>query len=102
MRLTYAQTGIGQAEGGSTLGGQVEQVQLPVPGIRGTRGLLHARTGDDDACSEVTSSGHRPSPGQVDSPQWIHPDAGRASSTSEHPPAQMRDIVVDVAYVGNR
>ena len=57
---------------------------------------------------EVTNNaGIRPSPGQVDSPpQWIHPDAGKMPKLNQWSVSLQReitrDIVVDVAYVGNR
>ena len=51
--------------------------------------------------------GIRPSPGQVDSPpQWIHPDAGKMPKLNQWSVSLQReitrDLVVDVAYVGNR
>ena len=51
--------------------------------------------------------GIRPSPGQVDSPpQWIHPDAGKMPKLNQWSVSLQReitrDLVIDVAYVGNR
>ena len=63
---------------------------------------------DRDDLFEVTNNaGIRPSPGQVDSPpQWIHPDAGKMPKLNQWSISLQReitrDLVVDVAYVGNR
>ena len=50
--------------------------------------------------------GIRPSPGQIDAPpQWIPPDAGKMPKLNQwsiSPWGDPRDLVVDVAYVGNR
>ena len=108
--LTYAQTGIGQADGGSTLGAggwNTFNFQSPAfgePGALLRTGLVY----DRDALFEVTNNaGIRPSPGQVDSPpQWIHPDAGKMPKLNQWSVSVQReitrDLVVDVAYVGNR
>ena len=108
--ITYAQTGIGQADGGSTLGAggwNTFNFQSPAfgePGALLRTGLVY----DRDALFEVTNNaGIRPSPGQVDSPpQWIHPDAGKMPRLNQWSISLQReitrDLVVDVAYVGNR
>jgi hypothetical protein len=63
---------------------------------------------DRDALFRVNNNpGIRPSPGQVDSPpQWIHPDAGKMPRLNQWSISVQReltrDLVVDVAYVGNR
>ena len=108
--ITYAQTGIGQADGGSTLGAggwNTFNFQSPAfgePGALLRNGLVY----DRDALFQVNNdAGIRPSPGQVDSPpQWIHPDAGKMPKLNQWSVSLQReitrDVVVDVAYVGNR
>ena len=108
--ITYAQTGIGQADGGSTLGAggwNTFNFQSPAfgePGALLRTGLVYNR----DALFRVNNdAGIRPSPGQVDSPpQWIHPDAGKMPMLNQWSVSLQReitrDLVVDVAYVGNR
>ena len=108
--ITYAQTGLGQADGGSTLGAggwNTFNFQSPAygePGALLRTGLVYNR----DALFQVNNdAGIRPSPGQVDSPpQWIHPDAGKMPKLNQWSISLQReitrDVVVDVAYVGNR
>ncbi len=108
--ITYAQTGNGQADGGSLLGAggwNTFNFQSPAfgePGAVLRTGLVY----DRDALFRVNNnSGIRPSPGQVDSPpQWIHPDAGKMPWLNQWSISLQReitrDLVVDVAYVGNR
>jgi hypothetical protein len=108
--ITYAQTGIGQADGGSTLGAggwNTFNFQSPAfgePGAVLRNGLVYNR----DALFQVNNDpGIRPSPGLVDSPpQWIHPDAGKMPKLNQWSVSLQReitrDLVVDVAYVGNR
>ncbi len=108
--ITYAQTGNGQADGGSTLGAggwNTFNFQSPAfgePGAVLRNGLVYNR----DALFQVNNdAGIRPSPGLVDSPpQWIHPDAGKMPKLSQWSVSLQReitrDLVVDVAYVGNR
>ena len=108
--ITYAQTGIGQADGGSTLGAggwNTFNYQSPAfgePGATLRNGLIYNR---DDLFRVTNDAGIRPSPGQVDSPpQWIHPDAGKMPKLNQWSLSLQReitrDLVVDVAYVGNR
>lgn len=108
--ITYAQTGNGQADGGSTLGAggwNTFNYQSPAfgePGAVLRTGLVYNR---DDLFRVNNDPGIRPSPGQVDSPpQWIHPDAGKMPKLNQWSLSVqrevMRDLVVDVAYVGNR
>ena len=101
---------IGQADGGSTLGAggwNTFNFQSPAfgePGALLRTGLVYNR----DALFRVNNdAGIRPSPGQVDSPpQWIHPDAGKMPRLNQWSVSLQReitrDLVVDVAYVGNR
>ncbi|HTG89795.1 MAG TPA: carboxypeptidase regulatory-like domain-containing protein [Vicinamibacterales bacterium] len=108
--ITYAQTGMGQSDGGSTLGAggwntfNFESPAFGEPGALLRDGLRYNR----DALFAVTNNaGIRPSPGQVDSPpQWIHPDAGTMPKLNQWSVSVQReltrDLVVDVAYVGNR
>jgi hypothetical protein len=108
--ITYAQTGIGQADGGSILGAggwNTFNFQSPAfaePGAVLRNGLVY----DRDALFRVNNNaGIRPSPGLVDSPpQWIHPDAGKMPKLYQWSASLQReltrDLVVDVAYVGNR
>ena len=108
--ITYAQTGLGQADGGSTLGAggwNTINFQSPAfgePGALLRTGLVYSR---DDLFRVTNNAGIRPSPGQVDSPpQWIHPDAGKMPKLNQWSISLQReitrDLVVDVAYVGNR
>ena len=108
--ITYAQTGIGQADGGSTLGAggwNTFNFQSPAfgePGALLRTGLVYNR---DDLFKVTNNAGIRPSPGQVDSPpQWIHPDAGKMPMLNQWSVSVQReltrDLVIDVAYVGNR
>ena len=108
--ITYAQTGLGQADGGSTLGAggwNTINFQSPAfgePGAVLRTGLVYSR---DDLFRVTNNAGIRPSPGQVDSPpQWIHPDAGKMPKLNQWSISLQReitrDLVVDVAYVGNR
>ena len=108
--ITYAQTGIGQADGGSTLGAggwNTFNYQPPSFGEAGAflrTGLVYNR---DDLFAVTNNAGIRPSPGQTDSPpQWIHPDAGKMPKLNQWSVSLQReitrDLVVDVAYVGNR
>ena len=108
--ITYAQTGIGQADGGSTLGAggwNTFNFQSPAfgePGALLRTGLVYDR---DDLFEVTNNAGIRPSPGQVDSPpQWIHPDSGKMPRLNQWSISLQReitrDLVVDVAYVGNR
>jgi hypothetical protein len=108
--ITYAQTGLGQADGGSTLGAggwNTINFQSPAfgePGALLRTGLVYNR---DDLFRVTNNAGIRPSPGQVDSPpQWIHPDAGKMPRLNQWSISLQReltrDLVVDVAYVGNR
>ena len=108
--ITFAQTGLGQADGGSTLGAggwNTINFQSPAfgePGALLRSGLVYSR---DDLFRVTNNAGIRPSPGQVDSPpQWIHPDAGRMPKLNQWSISLQReitrDLVVDVAYVGNR
>jgi hypothetical protein len=108
--IAYAQTGNGQADGGSILGAggwNTFNFQSPAfgePGALLRTGLVY----DRDALFRVNNNpGIRPSPGQVDSPpQWIHPDAGKMPRLNQWSISVQReltrDLVVDVAYVGNR
>ncbi len=108
--ITYAQTGIGQSDGGSTLGAggwntiNFESPAFGEPGALLLTGLVYNR---DDLFRVANNAGIRPSPGQVDSPpQWIHPDAGRMPKLNQWSFSVQReitrDLVVDFAYVGNR
>ena len=108
--ITYAQTGNGQADGGSTLGAggwNTINFQSPAfgePGALLRTGLAYTR---DDLFRVTNNAGIRPSPGQVDSPpQWIHPDAGKMPMLNQWSISLQReltrDLVIDVAYVGNR
>ena len=108
--ITYAQTGMGQSDGGSTLGAggwNTFNFQSPAfgdPGAILRNGLVYNR---DDLFRVNNDPGIRPSPGQVDSPpQWIHPDAGKPPRLNQWSVSIQReltrDLVVDVAYVGNR
>ncbi len=108
--ITYAQTGLGQADGGSTLGAggwNTINFQSPAfgePGVLLRNGLVYNK---DDLFRVTNNAGIRPSPGQVDSPpQWIHPDAGKMPKLNQWSISLQReitrDLVVDVAYVGNR
>ncbi len=108
--ITYAQTGIGQSDGGSTLGAggwntiNFESPAFGEPGALLRTGLVYNR---DDLFRVANDAGIRPSPGQVDSPpQWIHPDAGKMPKLNQWSVSVQReitrDLVVDVAYVGNR
>ena len=108
--ITYAQTGNGQSDGGSTLGAggwntfNFESPAFGDPGALLRTGLVY----DRDALFRVNNdAGIRPTPGQVDSPpQWIHPDAGTMPKLNQWSFSVQReitrDLVVDVAYVGNR
>ena len=108
--ITYAQTGIGQSDGGSTLGAggwntiNFESPAFGEPGALLRTGLVYNR---DDLFRVANDAGIRPSPGQVDSPpQWIHPDAGKMPKLNQWSVSVQREItrdfVIDVAYVGNR
>jgi hypothetical protein len=108
--ITYAQTGIGQADGGSLLGAggwNTFNFQSPAfgePGALLRTGLVYDR---NELFRVNNNAGIRPSPGQVDSPpQWIHPDAGKMPKLYQWSISLQReltrDLVVDVAYVGNR
>ena len=108
--ITYAQTGNGEAVGGSTLGAggwNTFNFQSPAfgePGALLRTGLNYSR---DELYRVNNNAGIRPSPGQVDSPpQWIHPDAGKMPRLNQWSISLQReitrDLVVDVAYVGNR
>jgi hypothetical protein len=108
--ITYAQTGNGQSDGGSTLGAggwntiNFESPAFGEPGALLRTGLVYNR---DDLFQVNNDPGIRPSPGQVDSPpQWIHPDAGKMPKLNQWSFSVQReltrDLVVDVAYVGNR
>ena len=108
--ITYAQTGNGQADGGSTLGAggwNTINFQSPAfgePGAILRNGLNYSR---DELYRVNNNPGIRPSPGQIDSPpQWIHPDAGKMPRLNQWSISLQReitrDLVVDVAYVGNR
>jgi hypothetical protein len=108
--ITYAQTGNGEAVGGSTLGAggwNTINFQSPAfgePGAILRNGLNYSR---DELYRVNNNPGIRPSPGQVDSPpQWIHPDAGKMPRLNQWSISLQReitrDLVVDVAYVGNR
>ncbi len=108
--ITYAQTGNGQADGGSTLGAggwNTFNFQSPAfgePGAVLRNGLVYNR---DELVRVNNDPGIRPSPGQVDSPpQWIHPDAGKMPKLNQWSVSLQReitrDLVIDVAYVGNR
>jgi hypothetical protein len=108
--ITYAQTGNGQSDGGSTLGAggwntfNFQSAAFGEPGAILRNGLRY----DRDALFRVNNDpGIRPSPGLVDSPpQWIHPDAGKMPKLNQWSVSVQReltrDLVVDVAYVGNR
>jgi hypothetical protein len=108
--LTYAQTGDGQAIGGSTLGAggwntfNFESPAYGEPGAMLRDGLEY----DRNELSRVNNDpGIRPTPGQIDSPpQWIHPDAGKPPKLNQWSISVQReltsDLVVDLAYVGNR
>jgi hypothetical protein len=108
--LTYAQTGNGQSDGGSILGAggwntfNFESPAYGEPGAVLRNGLVY----DRDALFRVNNDpGIRPTPGQIDSPpQWIHPDAGKMPRLNQWSVSVQReltsDLVVDVAYVGNR
>jgi carboxypeptidase family protein len=108
--ITYAQTGNGQSDGGSTLGAggwNTFNFESPAFGEAGAllrNGLVYNR---DDLFKVSNNAGIRPSPGQVDSPpQWIHPDAGKMPKLNQWSVSVQRELtrnlVVDVAYVGNR
>ena len=108
--ITYAQTGNGQSDGGSTLGAggwntiNFESPAFGEPGALLRTGLVYNR---DDLFRVANDAGIRPSPGQVDSPpQWIHPDAGKMPKLNQWSVSVQReitrDLVVDFAYVGNR
>ena len=108
--ITYAQTGNGQSDGGSTLGAggwNTINYQSPAfgePGAVLRTGLVYNR---DDLFRVSNDPGIRPSPGQVDSPpQWIHPDAGKMPKLNQWSLSVQReitrDLVLDFAYVGNR
>jgi hypothetical protein len=108
--ITYAQTGLGQADGGSILGAggwNTINFQSPAfgePGALLRSGLVYSR---DDLFRVTNNAGIRPSPGQVDSPpQWIHPDAGKMPKLNQWSISVQReitrDLVIDLAYVGNR
>jgi hypothetical protein len=108
--ITYSQTGNGQSDGGSTLGAggwntfNFESPAFGEPGALLRTGLVY----DREALFRVNNdAGIRPTPGQVDSPpQWIHPDAGKMPKLNQWSFSVQReltrDLVVDVAYVGNR
>jgi hypothetical protein len=108
--ITFAQTGNGQADGGSILGAggwntfNFESPAFGEPGALLRDGLVY----DRDALFRVNNDpGIRPSPGLTDSPpQWIHPDAGKPPRLNQWSISLQReltrDLVVDVAYVGNR
>ena len=108
--ITYAQTGNGQSDGGSTLGAggwNTINFESPAFGEAGAilrNGLNYSR---DELFRVNNDPGIRPSPGQIDSPpQWIHPDAGKMPRLNQWSISVQReitrDIVVDFAYVGNR
>ena len=108
--LTYAQTGNGEAVGGSTLGaGGWNTINFQSPAFGEPGALL--RNGLSYSLDELyrvnNNPGIRPSPGQIDAPpQWIHPDAGKMPKLNQWSISLQReitrDLVVDVAYVGNR
>ena len=108
--ITYAQTGNGQSDGGSTLGAggwntiNFESPAFAEPGALLRTGLVYNR---DELFRVANDAGIRPSPGQVDSPpQWIHPDSGKMPKLNQWNVSIQReitrDLVVDFAYVGNR
>ena len=99
-----------QSDGGSTLGAggwNTINFQSPAfgePGALLRNGLSYSR---DELFRVNNNPGIRPSPGQIDSPpQWIHPDAGKMPKLNQWSISLQReitrDLVVDVAYVGNR
>jgi len=108
--ITYAQTGVGQADGGGTLGAggwntfNFESAAFGDPGAQLRTGLVYSR---DELLRVNNDAGVRPSRGQIDLPSaMIHPDAGKMPRLNQWSISMQReitkDLVVDVAYVGNR
>jgi hypothetical protein len=108
--ITYAQTAGGQSAGGGTLGAggwntiNFESAAYGEAGAILRDGLRYER----EQLFQVTNdAGVRPSPGQIDNPStMIHPDAGKPPRMNQWSVSVQReitrDLVVDVAYVGNR
>lgn len=108
--LSYGQTGVGQSQGGGTLGAggwntiNFESPAFGAPGAVLRDGLVYNR---DDLFRVANDRGIRPSPGQLNPPSaWIHPDAGRPPRLTQWSVSVQReitrDLMVEAAYVGNR
>jgi hypothetical protein len=108
--ITYAQTAGGESNGGGTLGAggwntiNFESPAFGNPGAILREGLNYNR---DELFVVRNDPGFRPSPGQINNPSaWIHPDAGRLPQLNQWSISLQReitrDLVVEVAYVGNR